>query len=240
MLKQLDNEYSKCIDLVNGLTSYPTGQDISEVYWRSWLLDNDSREPGERVEIQSKAYTEFLARWIKLAKMLSDIRKPRLGWGSTARASTMSSVICLLLYKLSGPIGLSRITKVLAWIVLWPTTTVSAIVSFLISKFLFQQHRLQRECQDLLQNTDYLSIYRDKPTATSRQFIVTKKGYVGWASPYTFVNDELCFFRGSRIPFAIRRKNRGAKDKRECYRLHGDCYVHGLMNGVQQTSQTWR
>lgn len=233
LIEQWYNEHSQGTDLVNGLVSYPTGQDISEVYWRSLLLDNDSEQPGERVENLRKVYTELFLRWIKL-KLFSDIKRPRIGWDSVIRASAISSVICLLSHKISGPIRLFRLKRAFAWIVLWPTTTFFSHVILVVSESLCRQHRLQQmapELQDLIQTIDSRRYNSVESGVRGRQFIVTKRGYVGWASPDTFINDELCFFQGSRIPFAIRRKNRGAKDKRGCYRLHGDCYVHGLMNG---------
>lgn len=57
-----------------------------------------------------------------------------------------------------------------------------------------------------------------------RRFCVTEAGYMGWVPLYAKVGDELCIFRGNLIPFALRKSGDG-------YRLHGECYLYGLMNG---------
>lgn len=47
---------------------------------------------------------------------------------------------------------------------------------------------------------------------------------MGWVPLSTQLDNELCIFRGFRILFAIRKSDNG-------YRLLGECYLHGLMNG---------
>jgi hypothetical protein len=58
-----------------------------------------------------------------------------------------------------------------------------------------------------------------------RRFFVTKMGYFGLAPQSVDVGDRICLFLGGRTPFVIR----ATEDNR--YRLLGECYTHGIMDG---------
>jgi hypothetical protein len=55
---------------------------------------------------------------------------------------------------------------------------------------------------------------------------VTEKGYVGIGPPQIVPGDEICLCYGAEVPYLIRRTKDG-----ETYELHGDVYVHGIMDG---------
>jgi hypothetical protein len=58
-----------------------------------------------------------------------------------------------------------------------------------------------------------------------RRFFVTRMGYFGLAPQSVDVGDQICLLLGGRTPFVIRATG----DNR--YRLLGECYTHGLMDG---------
>lgn len=60
----------------------------------------------------------------------------------------------------------------------------------------------------------------------SRKLIKTSKGYIGLASGATQLGDSIALYKGSRVPLLIR----GEKNSTS-WRLVGDAYVHGIMNG---------
>ncbi|KAH8589512.1 heterokaryon incompatibility protein-domain-containing protein [Bisporella sp. PMI_857] len=62
-----------------------------------------------------------------------------------------------------------------------------------------------------------------------RQFAVTKQGYMALAVPGIRAGDIICVFSGAETPHALRKDN-GAPDGK--YRLIGDIYVHGWMDGT--------
>ena len=47
---------------------------------------------------------------------------------------------------------------------------------------------------------------------------------MGWAPLAAREGDAVCFFEGCEIPFVVR-------DCKNRWRLLGDCYVHGLVDG---------
>jgi hypothetical protein len=60
---------------------------------------------------------------------------------------------------------------------------------------------------------------------TSRALVVTKGGFLGLGPQSVQQGDLLCLLRGGRVPFVLRAHADGT------YRLVGDCYVQGLMEG---------
>jgi hypothetical protein len=56
------------------------------------------------------------------------------------------------------------------------------------------------------------------------QFCITEQGYMGWVPASGQVGDQVCILYGCRIPYLIRPERSG-------FRLLGDVYLHGLMDG---------
>lgn len=65
-----------------------------------------------------------------------------------------------------------------------------------------------------------------KAAVMGRLFGTTERGDMGLFPRGTRVGDRVCIFEGGHIPFVLRG---GAKDAQ--YRLVGECYQHGLMDG---------
>lgn len=59
------------------------------------------------------------------------------------------------------------------------------------------------------------------------RFCITERGYVGALPPTAQVGDVVCILFGALVPFLIRP----SEAKNGCYRLVGECYIHGIMNG---------
>lgn len=63
------------------------------------------------------------------------------------------------------------------------------------------------------------------------KFVVTQRGFVGVAPPAVQEGDAVAIFDGGVVPFLIRPSTK----KPEAFRLVGECYVHGIMNGEAET-----
>ncbi|KAE9365590.1 HET-domain-containing protein [Stipitochalara longipes BDJ] len=63
--------------------------------------------------------------------------------------------------------------------------------------------------------------------ALHRRVVRTQNGFLGLASHATEVGDDLMVCKGSTIPLIMRR----CGEKEDEFRLIGDAYVHGIMNG---------
>ncbi|PMD48906.1 hypothetical protein L207DRAFT_376933, partial [Hyaloscypha variabilis F] len=56
-------------------------------------------------------------------------------------------------------------------------------------------------------------------------FMVTSKGYVGWAHPLALPGDHIYILSGCTIPIVLRSRKEGG------FVLVGDAYVQGIMEG---------
>lgn len=59
----------------------------------------------------------------------------------------------------------------------------------------------------------------------SRYFLITERGYLGLGPMTLEVGDIVCVLLGGNLPFILRRQ------ENDEYRLVGESYVHGLMDG---------
>jgi hypothetical protein len=62
-----------------------------------------------------------------------------------------------------------------------------------------------------------------------RRFLTTRGGFIGLASSGIRCGDMVSLFAGGVTPFILRPENR--EDGRACFKLIGEAYIHGLMNG---------
>jgi len=71
-------------------------------------------------------------------------------------------------------------------------------------------------------------------TFARRKFCATKNGYIGWVPPKTKPNDLVFIILGTDTPFILRRCSAGSHEdgsQPPVYRLVGECYLHGMMDG---------
>ncbi|KAI0968672.1 heterokaryon incompatibility protein-domain-containing protein [Xylaria arbuscula] len=64
-----------------------------------------------------------------------------------------------------------------------------------------------------------------------RRFTGTDGGLIGWVPEETIKGDEIVILYGSRVPIVVRGNGEGK------YRLIGECYIHGLMDGQAINAQ---
>ena len=71
-----------------------------------------------------------------------------------------------------------------------------------------------------------------KGCAMGRRICTTSKGYVGFCPSYSVYRDIICVVPGLQVPLLLRpvTTSKNAKSTPK-YRLVGECYVHGIMNG---------
>ncbi|KAI0868813.1 HET-domain-containing protein [Hypoxylon argillaceum] len=79
----------------------------------------------------------------------------------------------------------------------------------------------------------YMQISGQNKTMAWRRFLISRKGYMGLAPLGIEVGDHICVLASGRAPLIVRpvQQNDGQTNSRLVYRLLGDSYVHGLMDG---------
>ncbi|EHK48139.1 hypothetical protein TRIATDRAFT_298334 [Trichoderma atroviride IMI 206040] len=65
--------------------------------------------------------------------------------------------------------------------------------------------------------------------ALGRRFFITKKGYFGLGPQKLEPGDRVAVLFGSGVPFVLRKCP--AIAGRRAWRIIGECYVHGIMQG---------
>ncbi|KAF2271528.1 uncharacterized protein EI97DRAFT_362864, partial [Westerdykella ornata] len=61
--------------------------------------------------------------------------------------------------------------------------------------------------------------------AANRQYMLSNMGFIGLVPSTARVGDEVALVFGAQTPFVIR------KEKNGCFKMIGECYVHGIMMG---------
>jgi hypothetical protein len=67
--------------------------------------------------------------------------------------------------------------------------------------------------------------YKMAEGVTGRKFCATSKTYLGWVPPTAETGDIVYVVFGAKVPFILRERGSSF------YRLTGECYVHGIMEG---------
>lgn len=65
------------------------------------------------------------------------------------------------------------------------------------------------------------------------RFAATRKGYVGVVPYITQVGNLVSIVKGAQVPFVLQT----SATRPQCFRLIGECYINGLMNGEGLSSQ---
>lgn len=68
---------------------------------------------------------------------------------------------------------------------------------------------------------------RLQSTINGRRLVVSENGYLGIANESVRRGDHICIFLGGRMPVVLRPLQGD-----DAYRFVGECYVHGLMDGL--------
>ena len=67
--------------------------------------------------------------------------------------------------------------------------------------------------------------------STQRLFCRTKGGDMGWVPPDAKVGDAVAILKGGKVPFVLRCEKTGGLDGEGTWKLVGEAFVRGLMNG---------
>ena len=70
----------------------------------------------------------------------------------------------------------------------------------------------------------YLDLLQAMPSTYRRRLAITAKGYFALVPAESKVGDKVAILKGGKLPLIMRAKG-------NVYRLIGESYVHGIMNG---------
>jgi hypothetical protein len=191
---------------VLSLPHYPTGEDLKDVAWRSFICHTctENRKASADLEECFHSYRESYALSAIYIEQHSKSK-----------------------YLTTSPKEILREVQELVPDLRWrPSRGV-------LEGNIFDDDDLQSTDQIWAEMKTYVDLKADSclkwVTALAlftwdRDFFQSRLGYVGWIPCHAMEGDMICAFYGSRYPFVV-RPYKGA------FRLIGACYMHGIMEG---------
>jgi hypothetical protein len=197
--REMETWDDACWELATNLEQYPTGERIWSAYWRT-LICNMESVGVEATENLENAYKTWISLYITRNKVF-ELFKTHIVPTDVRENATTPKPRGWILGRLATNLSNS-----------WQKTSVmfKAATQLAILK---QQAKLSAPFDSAFKRYSF-----------GRKFCTTECGYMGWVPFDAQTGDQLCYFRGCRLPFVIRQCEDGHR-----YRLIGDSYLHGLM-----------
>jgi hypothetical protein len=223
--------------LAQSLPSYPTGEDVLDAYWRTLIANSmgGSDLSGQgRGEVPPAEWRGRWMAWHKVIYNVSDLLDGTLAVPPLPPAYRRALILglhFLTFYYWVYPV--SRSLSSSSWMIFLGEAAlrVSAVHSIarpllgsLISRVANRLFRVIVALVFKTITTDISDFERYMNVPYGRKFCITDNGYMGWVPFSAEPGNLLCAFPGCRLVFA-------ACESETAYRLLGDAYIHGMMNG---------
>jgi hypothetical protein len=197
--RRMDDWEESAWALAASLETYPTGERIFEVFWRTLIFNREALEktPSQEFEWAFKNWTTSYAQLKdeSLIELMDLVQQPRLRSEGDQPPTSF----------------LGRVQR-FASEIFTQGQLISSKVKLLVKIDLYR--RLLKD------GAPYEHAFLRY--APGRKFCTTTNGYMGWVSSAAQAGDAFCLFEDCQLPFVLRRCEEG-------YKLIGDAYLHGLM-----------
>lgn len=205
-----------------------TGEPLYEAFWRTLCCNRSGMDPLQAPVDHSSyiAWERFLDLQMERHKL--DMKYRRIcQWGRRLGCALTSIVISGLTYRFRRHKLLFVLFPFcLPSLIQFNNTTwdsaLSALLLNLMTSYLQSSTQVQIEQRDF-ENSHSL-------WTQGRQLAITQLGLIGWVPLAARVGDNVGLFAGCRIPFVMRASLSG-------YKIVGDTYMHGVMNGEGESSE---
>ncbi|KAJ4982518.1 hypothetical protein SVAN01_11988 [Stagonosporopsis vannaccii] len=205
-----------------------TGESLYDAFWRTLCCNRSALRPSTPPVDDSSyaAWKRLLDLHQELINMETMFR--RVGKRQTTiLCSTAFVVLTGLTYHfrrqkfllVALPLSLPPLIK-------WINQAFDAALQILVYG-LYKQYA-QQSMQTQLDQRDFENSHSQ--WTQGRQFGVTTQGLMGWVPLAARVGDNIGLFAGCRVPFVMRKWEDG-------WKVVGDAYVHGVMNGEGEASE---
>lgn len=220
---------NKCVQLVQKVAAYPTGQNLDEVLWRAYPFDvtSDGKTPAP------ESYGDLFKKLIQCFDLLSglDLSNPSASTSSDNSPIRVKPLKILILSMVIIFCWRMEMFPRLLWH--WVAFALAVpVISFIwcllkqLSSTWIRRLKLAMQWEDNKDGIILADVGMYIRLREGRSFGTTSKGYVGWFPVAAQKGDIVCFVRHSDVPFVLRRDKPAGT-----YTLVGDSYIHGLMNG---------
>jgi hypothetical protein len=183
-----------CWELAKALGEYPTGENISDAYWRTLVFNTEhlGLEAPPDLELSFKAWTSIFATHIEVYEVGRQVHQIEGDNTSPKPPSTWGWI-----EGFSNRIATKGRRLILVTKLLWKLTIA------------MEQAKAGERFTEAFKRYSF-----------GRKFCTTANGYIGWASSEAQIDDRLCYFEGCPLPFVIRGCEGGYELVGDCY-IHG-------------------
>ncbi|KAH0565750.1 hypothetical protein GP486_000847 [Trichoglossum hirsutum] len=188
---------------------------------------------GVQLPYTVQSFTGIIREWIRTVRAFLHARKVILSWQSMAQIRskiryTTNETRREAFWQTISVGEYNRSARVQAELRVWSNVTRLAIfvrqmytdplgLPYCVAVFLWH----------LVSNKELFVFEIQGRYTLNRRLIRTARGYLGLASCLTDVGDDVVLCKGSSVPLVLRKTD----DTAETFRLVGDSYVHGIMDG---------
>jgi hypothetical protein len=214
------------------MESYPTGEDPFDAYWRTLICNSlkPAPRPGPSEDVIPPA--ELRGKWqaweeyIRIMPEVAHTTSPLSFELRFEAYLTLRILTCLLPLPSINPLKYNSI--------FW--ASFKGLLLLFVSEFAYMllHYILQRTLGFCFQYLQALRFSQLRDTArpfetrleytSGGKFCITENGYMGLVPEAAGSGDQLLVVKGSRVLFVVYPYQEG-------YRLLGDAYIHGLMDG---------
>lgn len=225
----------KRLKVIESLESYPTGEDPSDAYWRTLMCNSlkpvsrtgepDGAVPPAEFREKWKAWEEYIRLEPSVVRFTPLPKPVELQSQACLVMRLLSIIIAKCIPRLNPFTGTTFLgTMISVYLLACVSDHLYRLMLFLVQQFwdfYFQYIRGQRftQLRDLARPFETRLEY-----TCGRKFCITENGYMGLVPEVAEVGDQLLVVRGTRYLLVMHGYEEG-------YRLLGDAYVHGLMDG---------
>jgi hypothetical protein len=224
---------NKCVQLVQKLAAYPTGQNLDEVLWRAYLFNVTASGETPAPEFYGDLFKKLVQCFDLLNRLdLSDPSETELPDKSPISITPLEILNLSMVLILCWRKGVYP-RMMWHWIAFAFAVPIMLFTCYLLKQLSLKWIRRLKlamqweEVKDGLMLADVGMFTRLRE---GRNFGTTRKGYVGWFPTSAKKNDIVCFLKHSDVPFVLRTSKIAGT-----YTLIGDSYIHGLMNGSRSS-----
>lgn len=224
---------NKCVQLVQKLAAYPTGQNLDEVLWRAYLFDITTSGETPAPESYGDLFKKLVQCFNLLNRLdLSDPSATELPDKSPISVTPLEILILSMIFIFCWRKGVypRMIWHWVAFVLAVPIMLFTCYLLNQLSLKWIRRLKLAMQWEEVKDGIMLADVGMFTRLREGRCFGTTRKGYVGWFPTAAEKADIVCFLKHSDVPFVLRRTKVAG-----IYALIGDSYIYGLMNGSRSS-----
>ena len=205
-----------------------SGESLYDAFWRTLCCNRSAEQPKQPPTDDSsyRAWRLLLALHEERLNVETNVRRTLMIRKNISYFVTAAIGIGLTYRLRRHKFLLAAIPLPFPWLTRYVGSVWDAALQILIRKL--RTNYMQHSTQVQIEQRDFE--HNHSQLTQGRQFALTQRGRMGWVPVAARIGDDVGLFAGCRVPFVLRPVEKG-------YKLVGDAYVHGVMDGEGEASE---